>query len=760
MKKFQLKICLLIGLAIVSQNMTAQTNAQQSSNSTKHTVISPKNSSGSANLEQRIKTTNGSFFFNLKHKKIAYSTLREKLNNFFNLNNKHEFREVKEKSNSSKKLLQHYYKGIKVSESVIIVHLEKNYVKTINGRITEFSDINIVQNISKDQVLENAKEYLNVTRLIQNYPVETVIASVPNRENRKIKVVQRVRIDSYTPFEMCYVLIDANTGEVFNKINLIAHADVPGTGQTIYSGSQSITCDSYQGNYRLRENIRNIQTFDATNATDLTNNGFVGATDYINSSTIWSTSPAIDVHWGMEVTYDFYLSQLGRDSYDGNGSIIKQYLNTPFSQASQGGDPNNAFAMEEPYNMMAYGLGDGQYMNPVVGLDVEGHEFTHLVVNKNGNGGLVYQGESGALNESFADIFGVCVEFYSGVDPDWLIGEDIFVQAPYFRSMSNPNGGQQPDTYNGNGWADPNDLYYDNGGVHINSGVQNYWFYLLAEGGSGTNDLGNNYSVAGIGLANARDIAYRNLTNYLPPSASFIDAYNGSLQAAEDLFGSSSAEYAAVKNAWYAVGIGTKSYCSGITYLEEQTGTFSDGSNSEEYGNLTHCTWIITPPNANQITLNFTAFDTEQGYDKVLVYDGPDTSYSLLGTWSGTTIPQTINTTDGTGAMTVVFTSDESSTETGWTATYSSTILGLDEAILSDNLKVYPNPTNGLFTIESNSNENVTVEIIDLLGKKVRSAHSISKGTNKMNISDLNSGIYMLKFNSNQHQLIKKLIVK
>ena len=116
-------------------------------------------------------------------------------------------------------------------------------------------------------------------------------------------------------------------------------------------------------------------------------------------------------------------------------------------------------------------MGDGQYMSPVVGLDVEGHEYTHMVINHNGNGGLTYQGESGALNESFADIFGACVEFYSGVSPNWYIGEDVMIGQPAMRSMSSPNLLQQPDTYQGTYWVNT-DSTQDNGGVHTNSGVQ------------------------------------------------------------------------------------------------------------------------------------------------------------------------------------------------------------------------------------------------------------------------------------------------
>ena len=770
MKQFYVKAGLVISIAIFSQSNFAQVKNKSIADSTKHvknvnnTIISPKGLSNFSRREKKIRTENGSFFANLSNQKIKYSNLKENISSLLGLSSEHTFEQVKK--NGKKRVLQHNYKGIKVFNSTIIVYEEEDYVKTINGRITEFLDINTQQAVSKQQALETAKSYLGVSDLIKNYPIETEIALISNENDKQVKLVQKVRIDSYSPFEMCYVLIDAKTGKVANKINLVAHADVSGTGQTLYSGSQSITCDSYEGNYRLRETERNIQTYNATNATNFTPDGFTGATDYINSSTTWSSNPAIDVHWGMEVTYDFYLNEIGRDSYDNNGGLIRQYLNSPLTQASQGGDPNNAFALEAPYNMMVYGLGDGQFMNPVVGLDVEGHEFTHLVINNNGNGGLTYQGESGALNESFADIFGVCVEFYSGVDPDWLIGENIIISGSFFRSMSNPNDGEQPqpDTYNGNYWADPNDLFFDNGGVHINSGVQNYWFYLLAEGGAGTNDLGDSYSVSGIGLENARDIAYRNLTHYLPPNASFIDAYYGSLQAAEDLFGTSSAEYIAVEEAWYAVGIGSDSepsnYCSGVTELSEPSGTFSDGSASGDYQNNSDCTWVIAPPEANQITLNFTSFSTEVDYDIVYVYDGPDDSYPLLATWWGNTLPSTITTTEGTGTMTVKFTSDFSVTDSGWSANYTSSTLSINELDLSNKLTVFPNPTNGEFSVESNLNESVDFEIFNLLGEQVYKSHSISKGVNKIDVRDFSSGVYILKFKVNKQQIIKRLVIE
>ena len=284
----------------------------------------------------------------------------------------------------------------------------------------------------------------------------------------------------------------------------------------------------------------------------------VGTTTFVN--------PALDVHWGMEKTYDFYKNVFSRISYDGNASIIFNYVAAP---SSWGGMPNNAYANQQ-FNYMVYGMGDGSLMDPVVGLDILGHEFTHLVIANNGRGGLTYVGESGALNESFADIMGTCVEFYAkGNSANWTMGENIMLNSPYyFRSMSSPSTTslsateRQPNTYGGNYWGNPScsnpvQGLNDNCGVHRNSGVQNFWFYLLCQGGSGTNDNGYNYSVSGIGISNAQKIAYRNFMTYLTPNANYADARQQSIQSAIDLFGESSSYVQSVKDAWCAVGVGS-----------------------------------------------------------------------------------------------------------------------------------------------------------------------------------------------------------
>ena len=418
---------------------------------------------------------------------------------------------------------------------------------------------------------------------------------------------------------------------------------------------------------------------DVTSSNDLLGsfifNAVSGNTLYSNNGTsglIYKSSrnnPALDVHWAMENVYDFYLSQFARNSFDNRGSLIKNYVHKGISW-------NNA-----NWNgvAMSYGDGDAKRMSPLVSLDIVGHEFTHAVVQYNGSGGLKYQNESGALNESFADIFGTAIEFQKNLSPNWFIGERIMLQKPYMRSLIAPKTAGHPNTYKGKFWHpltnDPTDEN-DQGGVHYNSGVQNYWFYLLSQGGTGKIDddnTGSPYSVSGIGIDKASQIAYSNLMYFQTINATYEDSYNGSLDVTEILFGNPSAEYTAVKNAWYAVGIGSNpnSYCSGTTNLNSSSGTFTDGSGSNTYRENSNCKWVIAPPGANSITLNFSKFRTEARYDSVLVYDGPDESFPLLRAWTGNTLPPPITST--VGAMCVRFSSDNSNNDSGWVANYTST---------------------------------------------------------------------------------------
>lgn len=304
--------------------------------------------------------------------------------------------------------------------------------------------------------------------------------------------------------------------------------------------------------------------------------------DLLKASALYEKSPwsAADIHWGMARTYDFYKEKFNRDSFDDKGAPIFNLFYLPLTGFTTQSyyvstDMNNAGAMKTADSFMAYGMG-GLYgqktaMRPVVELSVMAHEFSHLVTGATAD--LVYQGESGALNESFSDIMGISVKKYvMGDDASWYIGEALSPHFSNLRSMAFPKQGMDglnpnPDTYKGEYWMDTEDER-DHGGVHINSGVQNKWYYLLTDGGMGTNDHHFNYDVTGIGIEKAQQIAYRTLTEYATSESQYADIRLYSLQSAIDLYGAESAELASVSDAWDAVGV-TDGSTTGIEMVKQ-----------------------------------------------------------------------------------------------------------------------------------------------------------------------------------------------
>ncbi|MDN3710282.1 hypothetical protein QW060_25970 [Myroides ceti] len=173
--------------------------------------------------------------------------------------------------------------------------------------------------------------------------------------------------------------IDAQSGAVINEYSKIKHADVQGTGTTYYRNTQPITVDSYNGQYRLKDTGRNIHTLNGTNINGINNGVFTGTSEYTSSSTTFnsvSARPAVEVHWGMGKTYDYYKNIHNRNSFDGNGAIVRNYYN---AGAIMGTD-SNAGAIDQPDFIvgMVYGSGEAGFMTPVVGLDVAGHEYFSL----------------------------------------------------------------------------------------------------------------------------------------------------------------------------------------------------------------------------------------------------------------------------------------------------------------------------------------------------------------------------------------------
>jgi Zn-dependent metalloprotease len=229
---------------------------------------------------------------------------------------------------------------------------------------------------------------------------------------------------------------------------------------------------------------------------------------------------------------------------------------------------------------MTYDDGSGPLLGgfkPLTSLDVCAHEIGHGVATFTSN--LVYAHESGAMNEAVSDIWAACVERFAIVSVDgslintyrpFYIGEQIAATPDDpLRRMDNPKAASDPDTYGGQFWRNPDcspDILNDNCGVHTNSGVLNKWFYLITVGShnglgpdaayarpdsdDGINDLGNNYSVTGLGFSISEQITY--MTELLlTATATYAEAREVSLSVAGALSGDACSDMVAtVANAW------------------------------------------------------------------------------------------------------------------------------------------------------------------------------------------------------------------
>lgn len=406
------------------------------------------------------------------------------------------------------------------------------------------------QNAEEEAFLKNDTKDVNATF----YPKgKLVYYNDPADVNAK-KLTLAYKFDVYAsePVSRQEVYVDAKTGRVLGTNALILETNAPGTAVTAYSGNQAIVADQVSAtSYRLRETGRNggtaIETYNLKQGTT-----YSRAVDFTDTDNTWNNvnaakdQYATDAHWGAEKTVDYLKAKFNRNSIDNNHFAIKSYVH--YSR--------NYFNAFWDGSRMTYGDGSSTNGNkPLTALDVCAHEIGHGMTSKTAN--LVYQKESGALNEAFSDILGNSVEFWARpTKASWKLGEDF---SYVIRDMANPNAYGDPDTYGGTYWVNPNctpSSTNDYCGVHTNSGVLNFWYYLLVNGGSGTNDKGFAYNVTGVGLDKAAQIAYRTLTTYLTSTSTYANARTYSLQAAADLYGAGSAEVTQTTNAWNAVGVG------------------------------------------------------------------------------------------------------------------------------------------------------------------------------------------------------------
>jgi Zn-dependent metalloprotease len=460
---------------------------------------------------------------------------------------------------------QQIYKNIPVMGLELIVHLKNNKVYLINGNFIPNFSINSTSNINENDAIQSAiKTFPNsifkwelpqeefLIKKIKNDPSATYFPKAilmyycptDTFAMSDFKLCYEMSIYSVSPLSHELIYVDAQTSEIIDRIEQICSIDYTGIAHTRYHGIKEILTDSVgQDSFVLFDKSRGkgILTMDVRiTQTDSIRN-FSDSNNVWNNANYYQDDVATDVHWGTEMTFDYYKKTFNRISYDNDSSMI-------LSRVHVGEKFNNAFWDGFSAN---YGDGDSSKMLPLTSIDVVSHEITHGVTGNSSN--LRYRNESGALNESFSDIFAKCIEVINDSSTfDWYLGKRL--QGPNgkpFRNMADPNELNHPKYYLGKFFHTEAS---DNGGVHINSGIQNHWFYLLVNGGNGKREDEKFYNVTGIGFEKASQIAFLNNTEYLFRSATYIDAVEMSMSVAEDLFGEGSFEQEQVKRAWHAVG--------------------------------------------------------------------------------------------------------------------------------------------------------------------------------------------------------------
>jgi Zn-dependent metalloprotease len=467
--------------------------------------------------------------------------------------------EFQDKVGFTHRRLQMLVNGLPIEGGIVITHERNGRLESVNGDLYQVKAPSS-PTLTEAQALRHALDHVGAKRYLwerggmlnrfspanlSTLPVGELVYAPRGGQYKDLNFALAWKFDIYgiDPLSRAWVFVDAQTGAVIHTLDRIHTADVVGTAITAYSGSRPMTADQTgPSNYRLREVGRGggIATLNCQTGTD-----YFTAIDFTDTDNNWNNvNPAMDqyatdAHVGTETTYDYYWNVHNWNSYNNLGAPLNSFVHydIQFGNAFWDG------------TQMTYGDGDGfTFSGPLTTYDVCGHEVTHGVTEY--SAGLIYNDESGALNESFSDIFGTVIEHIGKPTTwSWLIGEECTVGNTGIRSMSDPTIFQNPGCYNGQYW-------FPGADVHTNSGVQNHWFYILVAGDTAVNDLGNAYSVAGLGWTKAEAIAFRNLSVYLTPNSDYADARFYAIQSASDLYGACNTEMIQTANAWYAVGVG------------------------------------------------------------------------------------------------------------------------------------------------------------------------------------------------------------
>ena len=480
--------------------------------------------------------------------------------------------------------LAQYHRGVRVFGADVTRQIRGGITTSIFGVLAPEITIDTTPAISGDEALALFDAVVD-RRVVATIEPELVIVRHPNTGGFHLAHQAR----AWSSAGLMVGFVDAHSGDVLFEYDNLKRQEHDagctncsvGQGLGVNGDRKKISVSVVGGAFRAEDQLRppTIITYDMEGDWERTYDFILGlvpifpsdiATDGDNN---WLDGANVDAHVGAGWTYDYLFERFGRRGLNGNDSAIASIVH-PVRRADLFNVPPliqnlfhlNAFYCGEcvPGGIMVYGEGlppgfvlgaSRQSVDFFAGaLDVVAHELAHGVTDF--SSALIYQDESGALNEAFSDFIGVGVEFFMAdterhpaEQPDYLIAEDI-IKPGGIRDLANPLAKGDPDHYTLRFIGEA-----DNGGVHTNSLIPGHVFYLAIEGG--TNRTSGQH-VTGVGATNRAQIEqvfYRAFTLMLPADATFSMARAATLQAARDQFDVGSAVEQSVAAAWGAAGV-------------------------------------------------------------------------------------------------------------------------------------------------------------------------------------------------------------
>ncbi|MEG6550176.1 M4 family metallopeptidase [Desulfocurvibacter africanus] len=445
------------------------------------------------------------------------------------------------------------YKGLPVWPAEILVHvdpagrvdlMEGAYIPTPLGlRTAPLVKADAAESKARDALDGLAGE--SALALLEGKPELIVYMGGGSQPRLAWKVILNRSVAS-----RWLILVDAVTRQALLAYDTIMEDNHSGSGQDLLGETVPLNVWEDEGLYYLLDTskpmFRGIEEYMESGTIPV--HDFAGQDPLLgfNPRLVESASPdsgwlpdGVSAAYNLSETYDYYFERHGRDSIDDQGMSVRAYVRVGGSILSN--------ACWNP-GLESFFFGAGQ--RAVAGLDVVAHEFTHGVVDCASS--LLYYGESGALHEAWADIFGCAVEARTMGATDW-VGGTVFSER-YQRSLADPASREivpgRPYPSHVDEMVTPDDPLLgedyaaDNGAVHWNCTVVSHAFYLLAEGQDDA-----------IGIEDTEEIFFRAVTRHMPPASRFLDARLACLASAEEIFGSDSAQVRATEAAFDAVGI-------------------------------------------------------------------------------------------------------------------------------------------------------------------------------------------------------------